>query len=95
MDTAFPDEGAKHLTNVVLQLAEGFVPKKSVVDRKSTHPWLNERVVKLVQSKEEAEGTERELEAAEACSTAVLEEYRTYVSRTKAELAGLRAGSKK
>ena len=72
---------AKTLTEKVLQAVEKWVPKRTVKEKKSMHQWLNERVMKLVAEKHDAEGTEKEKEAAEACSKGVLEEYKKHFQR--------------
>ena len=95
LDTTGPDHGAQQLTDTVLELLRRWVPQRQLREKKSTHPWLNERVTQLVEAKKKAEGTTEEVVAAEACSQGVLEEYRAYVARTRAELDTLRAGSKK
>ena len=95
LDTCFPDEGAQQLTDTVLSLLRRWVPQKQVGEKKSTHPWLNEKVTKLVETKKQAEGTTNEKATTEACSQGVLEEYKAYVTRTRAELDKLKRGSKK
>ena len=95
LDVLSPDDGARQLTDKLLELLKTKVPQRLLGEKKSTHPWLNERVAQLVKEKKEAEGTAQEQEATEACSKGVLEEYRAYVNRVRAELAELKAGSKK
>ena len=95
LETASPDEGAKKLTDTLLTLLRRWIPQKLLGEKKSTHPWLNERVTQLVDAKKKAEGTAEEKTATEACSQGVLEEYRAYLARTRAELATLKRGSKK
>ena len=68
---------------------------KKVQHRKSTHPWLTEDVLEKVAAKQEAEGTETEKEAAEACSEAVRTAYKQYVHRVREELKTLPKNSKK
>ena len=55
LDTGDPSERAERLTRKVLELCEEFIPKKSSKENKSTHPWLTEKVMKLVAAKEKAE----------------------------------------
>ena len=52
-------------------------------------------MLKKVQQKQEAAGSEKEREAAEACSEAVRTAYRVYVQRVREELKELPKGSKK
>ena len=71
------------------------VPRRELVEKKRSHPWLTEGVLQLVAAKKAAAGTEQEKEAAAACSAGILAEYWAFVRRVRAELATLKAGSKK
>ena len=48
-----------------------------------------------MKKKRDAEGTEKETEAAKECSQALLKAYQEWVQRTRQELASLQRGSKK
>ena len=37
-----PDDGARHLSELLLQHASLCIQKKRAIEKKSTHPWLNE-----------------------------------------------------
>ena len=70
-----PDEGARHLSETLLQHASCCTKKKHVIERKSTHPWLNDAVQRAVRDKRDAEGTSAEKEKAKDCSSVVMQEY--------------------
>ena len=89
-----PDEGARHLSKTLLEHARSCIPKKRIVEKKSTHPWLNEVVLQAVANKKDAEGTPSEKEKAVVCSSIVLREYNGWVSEVHKELASMRQGSK-
>ena len=93
MSCVCPDEGARHLSETLLQHASSCVRKKRIVERKSTHPWLNEAVLQAVADKRDAEGTPGETEKAKACSSAVLQEYNGWVSDVHKH-ASMKQGSK-
>ena len=89
------DEAAAYFTSQLHSVLGQCVPRKRVLERKSTHPWLTEQVLELVAAKQQAKGTPEEAQAATACSKATLEAYWAYVERVKKELAELKAGSRK
>ena len=89
------DGAAELVTERLLAALEKHVPSKKLQERKGTHPWLTDEVLELVRKKRDAEGTEAETQAAEACSDALLKAYKAWVQRTREELASLQRGSKK
>ena len=90
-----PDTAAEKLNDILLEYLGRSVPQRQVQEKKRTHPWLNDRVLRLVKAKQAAAGTEQERAAAQACSKAILEEYHSYVDRVRAELSQLPRGSKR
>ena len=89
------DRAEEHFTNTLLEATRRHIPSKKLKERKCTHPWLTEEVLKLVQKKRDAAGTPGEEEAAKECSNALFKEYKAWAQRTKEELASLKRGSKK
>ena len=89
------DQATDKLTTVLLEAMRAHIPTKKLTDKKSTHPWLTDEVLKLVRAKRDAAGSSTEEEAAKRCSEALLEAYQSWVGRTREELATLRRGSKK
>ena len=67
--------GAEKLTAHILSLAEFYIPRRWMNERKSTHPWINDKVMRLVQEKLAAEGTDAEAASRKRCSTCIVEEY--------------------
>eukprot|EP00973_Karenia_brevis_P023376 3218163-Karenia_brevis.AAC.1 len=63
-----PETGAQQFTDIVMQHMENCIPRKLIKERKSTHPWLTERVTSSVSDKLKARGTNREDEAIMKCS---------------------------
>jgi hypothetical protein len=55
-------------------------------ERKSTHPWVNEAVEKLVQKKQTAVGTEEIRAASKACSEGLNKEFAKYVQAERERL---------
>ena len=90
------DAGAENITCEILRASNLFIPSKILKERKSTHPWVNERIVQLVQRKKQAAGTTHaEAQAAsEACSVGIKAEYAKYVAKEKERLQKEARGSK-
>ncbi len=75
-----PSDAAENFNKTVLDVAQECIPQKELRERKSTHPWLTMEVERLVGAKQAAEGTDREREAAEACSIGILDGLKRYAS---------------
>ena len=86
--------GANIFTEQLLSFSKAFIPTRFLRERKSTHPWLNERIIELVAAKREAEGTTAELQCRTACSQAILDEYGKYVSKERKALREMPSGKK-
>ena len=94
MNSMGADTAAEFLTTTLLQYMGSSVTKKKSKETKSTHPWLTPHVCELVQAKQEASGTANQAQAAVACSTGILQEFREYEQRTRQELLDMKSGSK-
>ena len=73
LESMSADAGAEFMTRVILQLAEKYIPRCKIRDRKSTHLWINERVVELVKQKYSAAGTPGAAAASKKCSDGMRE----------------------
>ena len=51
MNSMFADQGAEFLTQSILRAAEKCIPTRTMLDKKSTHPWVNQKVIELVRQK--------------------------------------------
>ena len=78
--TVSANVGAEQLTSMILALAERFIPRRYLYERKSTHPWINDRVLKTVREKHASQGTAMEESCRERCSKCIMEEYDKYVA---------------
>ena len=54
-----------------------------MMENKSTHPWVKDRVIELVKNKYGAAGTARARDANEACSTGIKEGYVKYIEKER------------
>ena len=89
-----PDKGAEELTNTILDLAKSCISQRLLLERKSTHPWLNDKILALVERKQESIGTDAESHARDQCSRGIFEEFGKFVQKERARLARMRRGSK-
>ena len=88
------DNGAEQLTHTILKIAEIYIPRRWLYERKSTHPWINERVLHIVREKIAAQGKHQEDECRKRCSAIIIEEYGKYVARERNCLRELPKGAK-
>jgi hypothetical protein len=94
LESTDPNSGAQKLTDLILDCARHHIPQRTLREHKSTHPWVNDRVIKLVEAKRAAEGTDREVDCRDRCSAGLLEEYRKYVASERDALRALPRGKK-
>ena len=71
------------------------IPRTTIKNRKSTHPWLNDRSKAAIARKNAAEGTARFEEERNKCMQVLNEERALYVQKTKEKIASLKRSSKK
>ncbi len=94
LDTDDADRAAAQFTEVVLDVASGYIEKRVVRERKSVHPWVNDVALDLVARKRDAVGTAEEAEATNKCTEGLKAEFDKFVEQTKVELGELPRGSK-
>ena len=85
---------AKNLTEYLLTAAKRHVPKRFLEERKSSHPWVNDKCKHALEAKQAAEGTPGYKDAAERCSATFTTEYAAYTKNLRQELLDLPKGSK-
>ena len=72
-----------------------YIPRRRVKEKKSSHPWLNERSISAVKRKNAAENTDRFQAEADRCAQVLMEERAKYISSLKQKLSSLPKGSKR
>jgi hypothetical protein len=82
------------VTETILGYSKKFIPQRLISERKSTHPWLNDRVIKLVAAKRASEGTDFERQRRDECSAGILEEFGKYAAKERNHLSSLPRGAK-
>ena len=88
------DLSAQKVSHLILEVATKCINRKAIREHKTTHPWLNERVLQAVDEKRRAEGGHQEKALAEQCSIVVMQEYGAWCGRIRDELSGMKRGSK-
>ena len=84
----------KWVTNTVLRAAETCIPLTTLRARKSSHPWLDDRAVALVDAKLGPQGTPLEMETTLACCVGLAAEYHDYLVRIAQKMRDLKPSSK-
>ena len=75
-----PDEGAIKLTEIILEIAQGCIGKRTISETKSNHSWLNDEIISLIEEKHAAAGMDHESEAVQRCSAAIEITREEYIS---------------
>ena len=94
LDRLNPDDGAEYLTSTILEICSRHIPTKTITERCSKHPWMNDRCKEAVGRKLQSSTREQFRAAATSCSQIILEEYHKYIRTTRDKLRNLRRGSK-
>ena len=82
------------MTDKLLHIVDGNIPKRCVIIWKTKHPWPTTRPEDAVRRKHEAQGGDREAEAARECNEILLDEHYDFVRKMKMELAEAGPASK-
>ena len=48
LESMSADDCAMVVTGTILKIVEKHIPESMLVDKKSIHPWINQRIVELV-----------------------------------------------
>ena len=84
---------AKWITDTILRSASSCIPLSTLRTKKSSHPWLNDRTIALVDAKRTAEVTAFEKEATLACSAGLAAAYHDYTGRTAQKMRCIKPSS--
>ena len=71
------------MTEKLVCIAEGSIPKKYVIVWKSTHPWLSLEREEAVRRKHEAQGTDLEREIAKECSAVLMQHHNAFMEKMR------------
>jgi len=88
------EDALNNFLEILWQSLLKHIPRKQIVNKKSTHPWLNDRCKNAIKKKNSAEGTVHFEKEQRLCTRILGEERAKYIEATKIKLANLPKGSK-
>ena len=94
ISTVDANTAAEMMTSCFLEQARNFIPRRCLNERRSTHPWINDRVIRMVKEKIAVEWTDVEVECRKRCSACIMEEYGKHVMRERNQLQDMPKGAK-
>ena len=78
-----------------MALLETYIPRDTINEVRSNHPWLNDRCKMAIAAKKKAEGSPAHMQAHQSCSEILHEEHREYVRKLRMEIAALSKSDKR
>ena len=94
MDAQDVDSAERHLHLQIFATLRRHIPEREISERKSSHPWVNDRCLAAIRAKNESLGTADWDNKAAESSAILFEEFGAYLERMRAKLAKERRGSK-
>ena len=82
-------------SRTILDIARQHIPRKTIKERKGSHPWLDADCLHAIRRKRASDGTVLSEEATRTCTATIADAYTKYIEKKKAELRALKRGSKK
>ncbi len=95
MDLLSVDDAERHFHNNVFAMLERHIPRRELYERKSSHPWINERCLEAIRTKNDSAGSERFALQTALCSGVLFEEFVAYTQRMRDKSLGEKRGSKR
>ena len=81
-------------TETILRKAKQFISYRRARFQKSSHPWMNNKVMEAIEAKCKAYGSIEFPAAAARCRQVLADEYQSYRQKMREKLSGLPRGSK-
>ena len=69
-----------------MEEAQRYVQRKTISERKGSHPWLDGKCLDAIRNKHHCQGIEHFEAAARACTDAISSAHRKFIETKKAEL---------
>ena len=95
MDGASVDDAERYLHESLFRILRQHIPERTLLERKSAHPWVNERCLQAIQRKNESAGTENFSATSLECNRILFEEYLAHIERMRDKLRKEKRGSKR
>ena len=94
MDIMCVDDAERFLSDSIFGVLDHHIPSRTIYERKLTHPWINDRCLLVVRTKNAAAGTDAFADETKRCNTVLFEEYIKYVTSMRDKLSAEKRGSK-
>ncbi len=94
MDLFDVDSAERFFHTSVLDILRRHIPEREIIERKTAHPWINERCVEAIRSKNASFGTDNFGVKSAECNAVIFEEFIAYVERMRDKLRKEKRGSK-
>ncbi len=94
IDRASVDNAEQYLHDNLFHILGLYIQRRILHERQSAHPWVNERCLEAIRSKNATAGTDEFALASTVCSGILFEEYLAYIERMRDKLRKEKRGSK-
>ena len=94
IDRSAVDEGERFFHNTLNDILTRHIPQRWISERKSKHPWVNDRCLQAIATKNSMSNKPNFHEHASKCSQVLFEEFVAHALRMPDKLARERRGSK-
>ena len=84
------DGSARRFEERLLEYIVRYIPRKTIIDDKSEHQWLDDNCRRLIREKRAVWGTDLSITKRDACTSGLLEAYDGFMRRTRAKLSKLK-----
>ena len=95
MDSANVDAAERYFHTNTVKIVQRHIPQRVLLERKSQHPWINDRCLQAITAKNATIGTANFSEEAIRCSRVLFDEFVAYTMAMKEKLLKERRGSKR
>eukprot|EP00973_Karenia_brevis_P071633 9954457-Karenia_brevis.AAC.1 len=83
------------MTDILLESCQRFTPRRSLVEIRSSHPWLNDRCLRALHLKNSTVQGADARARVEECSAVFMQELRSYQDKCRRQLKEVKRGSKR
>ena len=89
-----PDESATAFCSHLISLCDQYIPKKTITERTSNHPWLDEDCIRAIEEKCNASGRSEYRQKELECSKVLTQAFLKYQRELREKIASLPSSSK-
>ena len=88
------DAATNYFLDFVWTLCEKYIPRREILERKSTHPWLTSECSSAILQKNIAEGTSLVQQSRNECAATIQKAHRSYIAKLKIRISNLSRNNK-